>query len=141
MCVSSFLRAVSSHLHDTQRVQLRRCVFIISTLELASGRLEIVGLSGFAGSCFVNLRCEPPHHKFVQEIRNRASTNPDRPVLECQLCTVSILRRVLTIGNSCRREMPENSRVIWLPVSIILFADYRIGERVENAGCLLPVPL
>src|ERR1017187_8242611 len=89
---------------------------------------------GFGWGVPRNFRCQVPDDKFLKQIGDGIFVNPDCCVFECQPHSIAILRWIVEIGNSSRRKVSEDIRVICLPASIVSLTDNCIHDRIHDPG-------
>ena len=93
------------------------------------------------GRCVIRrVACQLPDDKFLQKIVRSARANGDEGVIE-RHGRIAIRSGIIEIGDAACGEAAEDTGVIWLPVSIVAFADNGVGDRIGKRDRLLPVPL
>ena len=88
---------------------------------------------GFLPGVLGKFRCQLLDYKFLKQISDSSSTNPDGSVLECKARSVAILRWIIEIRNTARSKAPEHIRVIRLPASVVSLANHRISDRIQRS--------
>src|SRR4029077_6242230 len=89
------------------------------------------------------IRSEFANEKFLKEIGGGSCANPEGRVFERQ-ARPAIFRRIVGVGDAAGGETSEDTRVIWLPVSIVALTDDGIGDGIKKprsltAGALVEI--